>query len=213
VFIDNDANLGALAERWWGAGVSGGDLAYIKVGAGVGSGHIIRGELHRGATGTAGEIGHVPVDPNGPMCVCGNRGCLTTFIGSEELAERAKDLFELKEAPSLAEIVRRARAGDAPALRLVEEAGNRLGVVVATLLNLLNMDVVVIGGEISTVGDMLLDAVRRTVKGRTLPSAMAHTRIVTSNLGPRASALGAATLILESALKDYQLFPAMAEET
>ena len=213
VFIDNDANLGALAERWWGAGVEGGDLAYIKVGAGVGSGHIIRGELYRGATGTAGEIGHVPVDPNGPMCVCGNRGCLTTFIGSDELAERARELFELKERPTLAEIVRRARAGDAAALRLVDEVGDRLGVVIGTLLNLLNMDVVVIGGEISTVGDMLLDAVRRTVKGRALPSAMAHTRIVTSNLGPRAIALGAATLILESALKDYQLFPTMAEET
>jgi predicted NBD/HSP70 family sugar kinase len=213
VFIDNDANLGALAERWWGAGVEGGDLAYIKVGAGVGSGHIIRGELYRGATGTAGEIGHVPVDPNGPMCVCGNRGCLTTFVGSDELAERARELFELAERPTLAEIVRRARAGDAAALRLVDEVGDRLGIVIGTLLNLLNMDVVVIGGEISTVGDMLLDAVRRTVKGRALPSAMAHTRIVTSNLGPRAIALGAATLILESALKDYQLFPTMAEET
>jgi predicted NBD/HSP70 family sugar kinase len=212
VLIDNDANLGALAERWWGAGVDGGDLAYIKVGAGVGSGHIIRGELYRGATGTAGEIGHVPVDPSGPMCVCGNRGCLTTFIGSEELAERARELFELDEPPTLAEIVRRARSGDAPALRLVDEVGERLGVVVGTLLNLLNMDVVVIGGEISTVGDMLLDAVRRRVRGRALPSAMAHTRIVTSNLGPRAIALGAATLILESALKDYQLFPEVAEE-
>jgi predicted NBD/HSP70 family sugar kinase len=152
------------------------------------------------------------VDPNGPMCVCGNRGCLTTFIGSEELAERARELFELDEPPSLAEIVRRARVGDAAALRLVDEVGERLGIVVGTLLNLLNMDVVVIGGEISTVGDMLLDALRRTVKARALPSAMAHTRIVTSNLGPRAIALGAATLILESALKDHQLFPALVEE-
>jgi predicted NBD/HSP70 family sugar kinase len=175
VCLDNDANLGALAERWWGAGMDGGDLTYVKVGAGVGAGHIIRGELYRGATGTAGEIGHVPIDPQGPMCVCGNRGCLTTFIGSEELSERAREVFELDERPTLT-------------------------------------DVVVIGGEISTVGDMLLDALRRSVRGRALPSAMAHTRIVTSNLGPRAIAIGAATLILESALKDPQLFPTNVEE-
>ncbi len=212
VLVDNDANLGALAERWWGAGAEGGDLTYIKVGAGVGAGHIIRGELHRGVSGTAGEIGHVPVDPNGPMCVCGNRGCLTTFIGSEELSERARELFELEERPSLAEIVRRARAGDKRAVELVEDVGARLGIVVGTLLNVLNLDLVVIGGEISTVGDMLLDALRRAVRVRALPSAMAHARIVTSNLGPRSIAVGAATLVLESALKNQQLFPHSLQE-
>ena len=81
----------------------------MKVGAGVGAGHIIRGELYRGATGTAGEIGHVPVDPQGPMCVCGNRGCLTTFIGSEELSERAREVFELAESGKPFTVYSRAR--------------------------------------------------------------------------------------------------------
>jgi len=212
VFVDNDANLGALAERWWGAGIEGGDLTYIKVGAGVGAGHIIRGELHRGVNGTAGEIGHVPVDPNGPKCVCGNHGCLTTFIGSQELSERARVVFELAEAPSLAEIMRRARSGDKRAVDLIEEVGALLGSVVATLINVLNLNMVVIGGEISTAGDMLLDALRRAVRGRALAGAMAHSRIVTSNLGPRSIAVGAATLVLEAALKNQQLFTHTLQE-
>jgi predicted NBD/HSP70 family sugar kinase len=208
VFVDNDANLGALAEHWWGAGADVSELAYVKVGAGVGAGYIIRGELYRGATGKAGELGHVPIDASGPECVCGNRGCLTTFVGSKELSERARVLFGLAEPPSLADIVARARAGDLMARSLVDDVGERLGIVIGTLLNLLDVPLVVIGGEISTVGDMLLDAVRHTVRRRALPSAVAQTRIVTSNLGPRAIAVGASTLVLASALANQQLFPA-----
>jgi predicted NBD/HSP70 family sugar kinase len=209
VFVDNDANLGALAEHWWGAGQDVSELAYVKVGAGVGAGYIVRGELYRGATGKAGELGHVPIDADGPECVCGNRGCLTTFVGSRELSERARVLFELKEPPPLSEIVLRARAGDLTARSLVDDVGERLGVVIGTLLNLLDVPLVVIGGEISTVGDMLLDALRQTVRQRALPSAVAQTRIVTSNLGARAIAVGAATLVLASALANQQLFPAV----
>jgi predicted NBD/HSP70 family sugar kinase len=210
VFVDNDANLGALAEHWWGAGAGLSELTYVKVGAGVGAGHIIRGELYRGATGNAGEIGHVPIDPDGPVCVCGNRGCLTMYIGSQELSERARVMFGLTEPPPLAEIVRRARAGDLTARSLVDDVGERLGRVLGTLLNLLDVELVVIGGEISTVGDMLLDALRQAVRQRALPSAVAQTRIVTSNLGPRAIAVGAATLVFASALANQQLFPATA---
>jgi predicted NBD/HSP70 family sugar kinase len=207
VFVDNDANLGALAEHWWGLGTDQSDLAYIKVGAGVGAGFILRGELYRGGSGKAGEIGHVAIDPTGPTCVCGNRGCLTTFIGSEELSARARDMLGCEEPPSLAEIVRRARTGDPAARSLVDDVGTRLGVVIGTLLNTLDIQFVVIGGEISSVGDMLLDAVRHTVRRRALPSTVAQTRIMTSNLGPRAIAVGAATLVLAAALRNHQLFP------
>ena len=91
VFVDNDANLGALAELWWGAGSSARDLAYIKVATGVGAGLIINGRIFRGSGGIAGEIGHTSIDPNGPQCICGLKGCLTTFIGTPALLERAKD--------------------------------------------------------------------------------------------------------------------------
>ncbi|HSG07893.1 MAG TPA: ROK family transcriptional regulator, partial [Longimicrobiales bacterium] len=92
VFLDNDANLGAVAEHWWGGGKGLEDFAYIKVGTGVGAGYMIRGDIYRGATGVAGEIGHLIIDPAGNPCVCGNRGCLATFVGSEELVERARRL-------------------------------------------------------------------------------------------------------------------------
>ena len=81
VMVDNDANLGALAEHWWGAGRDVDDLAYIKVATGVGSGHVIGGEIYRGATGVAGEIGHIAIDPHGKPCICGLRGCLVTMVG------------------------------------------------------------------------------------------------------------------------------------
>lgn len=207
VIVDNDANLGALAEHWWGLGAGQSELAYIKVGAGVGAGFILGGELYRGRSGQAGEIGHVPIDSNGPLCVCGNRGCLTTFIGSEELSARAQELFGSEAPPSLAEIVRRARAGDLAARGLIDDAGSRMGIVIATLLNTLDVQLVVIGGEISSVGDMLLDAVRLTLRKRALPSALAQTRVMSSNLGPRAIAVGAATMLLSAALNNQQLFP------
>jgi predicted NBD/HSP70 family sugar kinase len=207
VFVDNDANLGALAEHWWGLGTDQSDLAYIKVGAGVGAGFILRGELYRGGSGKAGEIGHVAIDSNGPTCVCGNRGCLTTFIGSEELSARAQDMLGSDVPLTLAEIVRRARSGDPLARALVDDVGERLGIVVGTLLNTMDVPFVVIGGEISSVGDMLLDAVRLTVRKRALPSTVAQTKIMTSNLGPQATAVGAATLVLSMALGNQQLFP------
>ena len=103
--------------------------------------------------------------------------------------------------------MRRARSGDLSARRLVDDVGERLGIVVGTLLNTLDVQLVVLGGEISSVGDMLLDAVRRTVSKRAPPSAVAQTRIMTSNLGPRAIAVGAATLVLSAALSNQQLFP------
>jgi predicted NBD/HSP70 family sugar kinase len=119
-------------------------------------------------------------------------------------------VFASPSPPALSEIVRRARSGDLLARGLVDDVGERLGVVIATLLNTLDIPLVVIGGEISSVGDMLLDAVRHTVRRRALPSTVAQTRIMTSDLGPRAIAVGAATLVLSHALQNQRLFPESA---
>jgi predicted NBD/HSP70 family sugar kinase len=209
VFVDNDANLGALAERFWGAGAGGEDLAFIKVATGIGSGHIINGELYRGAGGTAGEIGHIAIDPNGPRCVCGLRGCLATLIGAEALLTRAAKMWgKRKRAPTVADIVAGAKAADPVATQLVDEIGHYLGIAVAGLLNLLNPAVVVLGGEITSVGDLLLDPLRTSVRSRALSTSMAETRIVASRLGERSIAVGAATMVLKIALADRTLFPA-----
>ncbi len=214
VFVDNDANLGALAERFWGAGADGEDLAYIKVGTGIGSGHIINGELYRGAGGTAGEIGHVAVDPNGPLCVCGLRGCLATLIGGEALLARARKLWgSRKRSPTIADIVAGARAGDPIARGLIDEVGHHLGIVVAGLLNVINPAVVVLGGELTGVGDLLLDPLRASIRSRALSTSVAETRIVSSRLGERSIAVGAATMVLKTALADRSVFPAQGVTT
>jgi predicted NBD/HSP70 family sugar kinase len=209
VFVENDANLGALAEQWWGAGKDGKDLTYIKIGTSIGSGHIINGELYRGAGGTAGEIGHLPMDPAGPRCPCGLTGCLGTFIGSEVLVGRAKNEVG-GPVENVGDIVRAARAGDAGARRIVADVGAHLGVAVASLMNVLNPAVVVLGGEITGVGELLLDPVRAAVRDRSLATTFEGTSIITSNLGDKAIAVGGATMVLRAALADRALFPALA---
>jgi predicted NBD/HSP70 family sugar kinase len=209
VFVDNDANLGALSERFWGAGAGGEDLAFIKVATGIGSGHIINGALYRGSGGTAGEIGHIAIDPNGPPCVCGSRGCLGTIIGSEPLLARARVLWgKKKKNPTVNDIVTGARSGDPVARTLVDEVGHSLGIVVAGVLNLLNPSIVVLGGEITSVGDLLLDPLRASIRARAMSTSLAETQIVASRLGARSIAVGAATLVLDAALADRSLFPA-----
>lgn len=210
VFVDNDANMGALAERFWGKGQDAEELIYVKVGAGVGAGLILRGELFRGSNGVSGEIGHIPIDPKGPLCVCGNRGCVTLYVGSDGLRKAAAEQLPKSAPHTVAEIERRARLGDAAALAVLDDVGAKLGSVVAGLLNLLNPKVVVLGGEITTLGELFLEPLRRSVKTRALPHVYASAELATSNLGPRAIALGAATMVLQKAFRDHGLFRAAA---
>lgn len=214
VFIDNDANLGALAERWWGAGRGIDDFAYVKVGTGVGSGHFVRGTVYRGATGVAGEIGHVAIDPHGLPCICGLRGCLATLVGAEALVDRARALRARHPKSAVAArhvsiemIEEAALAGDPLALQVVREAAGHLGIAIAGLLNLMNPRLVIIGGGLSRLGDLLLEPLREVIRNRTLVSSLAAADVRTSELGPRSIAVGAATYVLDAALDDARLFP------
>ncbi len=213
VSIDNDANLGALAERWWGAGRGGEDLTYIKIATGVGAGHIIAGEVYRGSNGTAGEIGHLAIDLRGPECRCGLRGCLAALVGADALAARldaatgtSGTRTKRKRAGTVSELAAAARAGDPLACTVVTEAGAYLGIAVASLLNLLNPAIVVLGGPLTEAGDLLLEPIRDTVRRRSLFRSVAEARIVTSELGDPAVAIGAATLVLQAALREPALF-------
>lgn len=210
-FMENDANMGALAERFWGAGKDVAATAYIKIGAGVGAGFVFGGELYRGAGGVSGEIGHIPIDPSGPECNCGNRGCITTYVGAAALTQKARERFGAGAPHSVGEIVRRARSGDIAAREIVDGIGQNLGIVIAGLLNLLNPQLVVLGGEITAVGDLLLDPLRASVRQRALANVFAQTRIVTAQLGARSVAVGAATHVLSRALRDRSLFIAPAQ--
>lgn len=214
LLVDNDANLGALAEHWWGAGRGADDFAYIKIATGLGSGHVIGGEIYRGSSGVAGEIGHLAMDPHGELCMCGLRGCLATLVGAHALVKRAEALRGdfpnsalAKRPPTMTSIEDAALAGDALALRLANEAAQHLGIAIASLLNLMNPSLVILGGGLARLGELLLEPLRETAARRTLASSLRVTDIRMAELGPQATAVGAATLVLKSALDDSRLFP------
>jgi glucokinase-like ROK family protein len=219
LLVDNDANLGALAEHRWGAGRGIDDFAYVKVATGLGAGHIIRGEIYRGATGMAGEIGHVAIDPHGKPCMCGLRGCLATLVGAPALVERAHELLaahprsRLAGRPLSIEVIEDAAlAGDPLALQIVREAAGHLGIAIAGLLNLMNPRLVILGGGLARVGEILLEPLREVIRSRTLVSSLAVADVKTSELGPQSIAVGAATLVLDAALEDARMFPAPVPE-
>lgn len=218
VFVDNDANLGALAEHWWGSARGVEDFTYIKLATGIGSGQILRGEIYRGSNSMAGEIGHVSIDPAGEPCICGNRGCLTTFAGATALVKRARELHAdypdstlSDEEITLTALEDAALRDDPLALQVFEEAAQHLGGAIAGLLNLMNPAAVILGGSITRVGERILVPLKETVMRRTLVTSVASTRIRMTSLGPRAFAVGAATHVLAEALDDPTLFPTMNE--
>jgi predicted NBD/HSP70 family sugar kinase len=197
VQVDNDANLGALAELFWGAGRGAEDLIYLKVATGIGSGLVIRGRLFHGAGGTAGEIGHLTIDESGPICRCGNRGCLETFAAGDALVELLRS--SLGHELTAEEIVERAKDGDVGCRRAIGDAGRHIGSAVASVCNILNPARVVVGGSVGQAGDLLLTEMREAVRRRAVLSAAEDVEIVSGVLGERAEVLGAVALILGDA--------------
>jgi len=211
VWLDNDANLGALAEFWWAAGPAVRNLAYIKVATGIGAGLIIDGHIFRGSGGIAGEIGHTAIDSSGSLCECGLHGCLNTFVGTRWLlaraAEHARERGSTRPAPkTLDELVDAALDGEPSAVEALRYTGQRLAIGVANMLNLLNPDTVVLGGGITRAGDLLIGAVREAVDRMSLAESISHADIRASALNEWGIAVGAATLVLESALQDPAQF-------
>jgi predicted NBD/HSP70 family sugar kinase len=192
VRVDNDANLGALAEVVWGAGRGCTEVVYVKAATGVGAGLVLNGRLYHGVAGTAGEIGHMTVNETGPICRCGNRGCLETFAGGEAVIEPLRQHYG---AISLREVITMARAGDTGCRRALHDAGHALGLAIAGVCNLLAPERVIVGGELAQAGDLLLEHVREMVL-RTAIGATRELPIVAGVLGERAEVLGAVALVL-----------------
>jgi predicted NBD/HSP70 family sugar kinase len=194
VLVDNDANLGALAELHWGAGRGSSNLAYLKVATGIGAGLVIGGRLFRGSGGTAGEIGHTMVDEAGPICRCGSRGCLETMAAAPALVELLRP--SLGDELSTEALVERAKDGDPGCRRAVADAGRYIGSALADLCNLVNPERILVGGSIGSCGEILLEPMREAVRHRAIPSAAADVEILPSALGYRAELLGAVALVL-----------------
>ncbi|HEX6150487.1 ROK family transcriptional regulator [Nocardioides sp.] len=198
VLIDNDVNIMALGERH--AHLSDvDDLVLIKVATGIGAGIVSGAELQRGAQGTAGDLGHVRVGRAGDtVCRCGNVGCLEAIAAGPAIAAELREQgIDVADGHGVVELV---RAGDPAAIAAVRQAGRDLGEVVATLVNLINPSVVVIGGALAEAGESLLAGIREVVYSRSLPLATEHLRIVTSRAGERAGVIGAAALAIEHVL-------------
>jgi predicted NBD/HSP70 family sugar kinase len=198
VHIENDANLGALGEVTIGAARGVSDAIYLMVAAGIGAGIVVGGRLIHGAGGTAGELGHVLVDEAGHICRCGNRGCLETVAGGPAIVDLLRRTHG--EGLTLDGILRLVEQGEPGAVRAVTDAGHALGRALAALCNVLNPEAIVIGGELSAAGDVLLDPIRTSIERHAIRPAADDVRVVRSELGERAEVLGA--LIHASRLAD-----------
>jgi glucokinase len=206
--VDNDANAAGWAEYRFGAARGHRHVLLVTVGTGIGGAIVMDGQVYRGAHGFASEIGHIIVEPNGPQCGCGNRGCLEQVASGQALdrlaaAEAARDpngaIARIAEGPAKGRHASEAaRAGDQAARYILEEVGRRLGEGIAGLVNVLDPDVVVVGGGVAKEGDLLLDPARRAFRA-TVEAAdrRPDVPIVTAQLGNEAGAMGAAALALE----------------
>ena len=196
VEIENDANLGALAELTWGAGRDCSNFAYIKAATGIGAGIVVDGRLLRGATGTAGEVGHTTLDEAGPLCYCGNRGCLETVASGPAIV----DLVGLVdgERPSLGRVIELAAAGDLRCRRAIADAGRQIGVAVAGLCNIVNPERVIVGGLLSRAGEVLLRPMRDSIRRHAVQAAAATLDVRAAVFVERAELLGALALALLS---------------
>lgn len=194
VFIDNDANLGALAEMASGAAVDGRSVAYVSMASGIGMGLGVEGELYRGHRGLAGELGHVLIDANGLLCRCGGRGCLETVAAGPALVAfmHASRGIEV----TTAELVAMAVDGDAGSRRLIVDAGRAIGTALASVVAIFAPDTIVIGGELGAAGDLMLGPIREAIVRSAPPAATEELRVVPAALGDRANLLGALVLVV-----------------
>lgn len=212
--VDNDANAGALGELTFGAGRGCRHLIYYNIGTGIGAGIIIDGEIYRGANGNAGELGHVPVLPDGPLCDCGNRGCLEALCSGTAIGRRGEEAVRtwpgrgggIRQAaggPVTARAVfDAARAGDPLALDLVNETCRYLGMGVAAAMNALAPEAIVIGGSVAKAGRVLFEPLREQADRFLMPVHRPHLRILPARLKGKSGLLGAVALAASSGAAD-----------
>ncbi len=195
VFVDNEANLGGLAEVRFGAARGADVAAYIEVGHSISAGLLIDGALFRGVTGKAGQIGHVTIDENGPICRCGGRGCLDTLASGPALLELFRDDPGMQR---MSDLLVMAEAGDASARRVIADAGRHIGTAAASLCNLFDPQLLVLGGELSQAGETLLAPLRHALERSALAGRDGVPEVVQGELGDRAELLGCLALAIEN---------------
>jgi predicted NBD/HSP70 family sugar kinase len=212
VFVDNDVNLMALGEQWRLQRAIENFLV-IKIGTGIGCGIVCHGEVYRGANGSAGDVGHICVDATGPRCRCGNLGCVEAMAAGPAIARMAAEAAASGESALLAaclesngvitpeDVGQASRNGDAAAIRIIQQAGNQIGKMLASVVNFFNPSHVIIGGGVTRIGPLFLAAVRQSVYQRSLALSTRHLEIQITPLGEYAGTVGAGVLAMQEMLK------------
>jgi glucokinase len=208
-FLGNDANAAALGELRFGAGRGVRNLIYVTISTGIGGGIVIDGELYSGSSGAAGEVGHMTIDDNGPLCTCGNTGCWETLASGTALAREARQRIGEGARTSILEYARgdiervtaqvihaAARKGDGLARELIAQTGYYVGVGLVNLINIFNPELIIIGGGLANIGDMLMEPAIKVVEGRAIGAAYEAVRFAPPQLGGDSGVLGAVALTL-----------------
>jgi glucokinase len=214
--LENDANAGAWGEFRFGAGSEVDHLLFLTLGTGIGGAMISHGLLLRGAQGSAGELGHVTLQPTGPRCACGNRGCLEALASGTAIRRRAREVAIEHPGSALGrlaaertvlgeDVSRLARKGDKAALSVLEESGRWLGIGLAGFVNIFNPEVIAIGGGVIEAGELILEAAREEVQLRARPPSRDLVEIKEATLGPKSGLLGAAVLARDLFSGEYVL--------
>jgi glucokinase-like ROK family protein len=213
IFVDNDANVAALGERYFGAAQRSKGFVYLSIGVGLGGGIVLDGQLYRGIGGYAGEIGHMTIVSDGECCNCGNRGCWETLVSQTAVVNRVRKTIEAGnvsrvsqlvegqlERISIPIIVEAAKEGDKVTRQALEETGLYLGIGIANLINAFNPELVIFGGVVSLASDYLLPAVEKTIEERSLAWPRKMVRVMASSYGPDACVMGGVALVLHDIL-------------
>jgi glucokinase len=209
--LENDANAAAYGEFKVGAGRGSRDMFYITIGQGIGGAIILDGKLWTGSSGFAGEVGHITIDTEGSECVCGNTGCLETVASAPNIVRRAKERLHRDSTSSLSrlamnkdftadDMAREAMDGDDFAAMMIERTGKYIGTGVASVINLLNIERIVLGGGVMKAGDLILNPIIQEAKRRAFQPCFEETQIIAASLGEDAATIGAAMLARDSAV-------------
>jgi glucokinase len=196
-FIDNDVNLITLAEWKYGAGKGAKNILGMTLGTGVGGGLVVDGNIYRGASFSAGEIGHMPINESGPVCNCGGSACLESYVGNNAILKQARRIFKKPDITLEQLSAMAGREKDRRAIKLWQEVGKKIGIALAGAINLLNPERIIIGGGVANAGIFLFAAIRKTVSLRAMPTQRAAVKIVPAKLGDDAGLIGAMLLVKE----------------
>ena len=200
VYIENDVNTLTLTERWFGHGQGVDNFLTVTVGRGVGLGIVANGQFYRGQNGGAGEFGHMTMDPDGPVCACGKRGCLEAYVGDPGLVRTAQEVAAQGKLPAsvqtVDDLLALAQAGEPGAIQILAEAGRILGWGIANLINLFNPKKIIISGEGTREGDLLFHSMKEAIRQNTMPGLFDPHTVQIAPWGDDAWARGAAGLVL-----------------